>query len=299
MSPNHNNKIQYNWQLARASCFGAMTLLAKNFYFVYSLCNLLLAAAALDSYVNKGLDHDERCGCPPDAAMTTQYDTKVFVFAGFYFWFFDPFENAESMKLTTKRIDEELEGLSGNIDAAFNAFDKYYIIKGRNLWMYDQNLELLNISSTQKWENFPRSPDAIQVSNRTSDISTLEVVVDDLVIFCYMDKNDTVSCPLNQTRNLDDDEKSVGLPIKAIATTSSGLQLIFGKDLYCTKLPSKQECMNLCHPIIFTCKQTNTDIVILVGIILAMTVSVILVAVFFWENTISASGGQVHARRGM
>lgn len=268
-------------------------------FITFLLALIVLVTALPDSYVNKGQDHDERCGCAPDAAVATQYDTKIFVFAGLYFWLFDPFENAESMKSTMKRIDEELEGLTGNIGAAFHAFEKYYIISQRGLWIYDQNLELINVSSTDEWNNFPRNPDAVQVITKTSDFANIEVVVDDTVLTCIMDKNSRVDCSLNQVRSLSYEVKSVGLPITAMAKTSSGLQLIFGKDLYCTKLPTGEKCINLCHPFTFTCKQTQTDIIILVGIILVMTLSVILVAVFFWENTISASVGQVRGRRGM
>ena len=258
------------------------------------LINCPLLQMAPNSYVNKGLHHDEMCGCSPDAAVATQYDTKIFVFAGMYFWFFDPFENAESMKLTGKKIEEELEGLDGNIDAAFRAFDKYYIIKGRTVWIYDSELELLNVTSTANWTNFPTSPDATQVVNDTS----VEVVLGDIVLLCEIDKNDTVSCPLNSTRELNQDERSVGLPITAMARTSSGLQLIFGKDLYCTKLPSSSTCINLCPPIIFSCKLSDSNVTFLVVIILGMIVAVMLVAVFFWENTISGPGGPVHGRRG-
>lgn len=59
--------------------------------------------------------------------VTTQYDRKVFVFIGRYFWFFGPFENAECIKLTGRKAEEEVEGLTGDIDAASHAFDKYYI----------------------------------------------------------------------------------------------------------------------------------------------------------------------------
>lgn len=259
-----------------------------------------LSNTAPDSYVNKGLDHDEGCGCSPDAAMATQYDTKIFVFAGFHFWFFDPFENANSMKATEKRIDEEFEGLSGRIDSAFHAFGKYYLIKGQRVWIYNHDFELVNRSSTVDWDNFPKNPDATQVIESKKGRLTLEVFVDDLVLTCDLDGSDSVSCPLDKSRTLNEDEKSVEKPIQAVATTSSGLQLIFGKDTYCLKLPKSDECVILCHPMIFRCKLSPTDTTIIVGIIIAMTVSVILVAVFFWENTISASSsGQVHGRRGV
>ena len=48
----------------------------------FALFYLPIVKMAPDSFVNKGLDHDERCACAPDDAVTTQYDTKVFVFAG-------------------------------------------------------------------------------------------------------------------------------------------------------------------------------------------------------------------------
>ena len=73
---------------------------------------------------------------------------------------------------------------------------------------HDHDLELRNMSSTSNWTNFPINPDTTQVINRTTESSTLEVILDDLVIVCDLDakdsflstESDTVPCPLNQTR---------------------------------------------------------------------------------------------------
>ena len=252
---------------------------------------------SLENFLNKGQEVSSKCGCNPDAMIRTVYDTKVMVFSGPHWYpLYDPFEDGESIEDTKQDILEDFLGLEFNVEGAFDALQKYFFVKSGYFWVFDQDKQLINFDSTEKWTNFPPKVDAIQIISdmNLNTTALMEVFVADKVIKCKIYDEMNITCAeLNDpqgVRGLDGLEQLVGVPITATTLLAGGIRIISGEELMCISFPPNTECHMLCHPHAFQCHSSLNSKLVLVAIIITMICLVILVGMIFWANTIDMTG---------
>lgn len=185
-----------------------------------------------------------KCGCAPNAAIRTRFNSKAFVFADEKYYFYDGEEDSITNQPVTfpqVSISGSFLGLPSNLDLAFAAFDKQFFVKNEEFWIYNQLNELIAYGSTiEDWTGFPNNATAAQSLDydKKEKNAMVEIITTEMVYFCNLtNSNLKLTCNVNSTRVFDKLEKEVGSPIHAATILRGGTRLIFGSQLVCVSIP--------------------------------------------------------------
>ncbi|KAI1292203.1 hypothetical protein HDE_07543 [Halotydeus destructor] len=250
-------------------------------------------------YIHKGSDVNTNCGCPPDAAVSTTFDTRAYVFSENSFWFYDLFEDSTSVSYSKLTIGKEFIGLPSYLDAAVNVFNDFLFVKEDQFWVYNHYKRLLAYGNTSEmWTNFPGHVDAMDVvrdiGNSTREIKVFSDV--QLYLCNVTRKNYVITCDLDRSLSFNHLEQQVGFPVRASVTLKSGQRVIFGTDFMCIATSPFEQCILLCHFKIFPCPNDTGSSLIQIALIGLMMVAWMMMGLFFCEAVVNSNS--IYQRRG-